>query len=242
MRILHSTFIPVLKAIKLVAMKDNKLVVFDWNGTILADTLPCWRASNACLEFFGAAPISLRQYRESCHFPVIHFYKLNGVAVDDVLKHQEGANEVFYKHYVAAASKARTRTGVRGLLKWLEQEDYARTILSNYVTHEIEKQLKRLDIARYFSHVCGNGHGGTVLQHTTKTQRLSDYMLKRGYHAENTYLIGDSTEEPEIAHRLGLKCISLTGGYFSTPRLKAANPHFLVHNMQDVIEILKGEC
>lgn len=223
-------------------MNDKKLVVFDWNGTVLADTLPCWRASNACLEFFGAAPITLPRYRETCHFPVIHFYHLNGVAVNTVLEKQQDANSVFYEHYVAQAQKARTRSGVRPLLSWLEGQGYARTILSNYVTGEIEKQLARLKLDQYFSHVCGNDHGGTVLQHTTKTQRLSDYMIKRGYRPENTWLIGDSTEEPEIAHKLGLKCISITGGYFSEKRLKAAKPHFLVHNMQDVIEILEMHC
>lgn len=225
-----------------MVMKKIKLVVFDWNGTILADTLPCWRASNACLEFFGVEPISLHRYRETCHFPVIHFYRLNGVPVDLVLEKQEQANAVFYENYVGQAQKARTRSGVRPLLNWLKAQGHDRTILSNYVTEEIHKQLERLKLDHYFSHVCGNGHGGTVLQHTTKAQRLSDYMIKRGYYAENTWLIGDSTEEPEIAHRLGLKCISLTGGYFSEKRLKAANPHFLVHNMQDVIEILENGC
>lgn len=223
-------------------MKDKKLIVFDWNGTILADTIACWKASNECLEFFGVEPISMTKYKETCYFPVIHFYKLNGACIDTVLEKQSEANEIFYSAYTKLSKNARTRTGVRKLLSWLEDQGYDRTILSNYVTPEIEKQLKRLKIDHYFSHVCGNDDGNTVLQHTTKPKRLSDYMIKRGYHAENTYLIGDSTEEPEIAHQLGLKCISLTGGYFSTSRLKAANPHFIVHNLQDVIEILKTEC
>ncbi len=223
-------------------MKDKKLIVFDWNGTILADTLPCWRASNACLEFFGCAPISLVRYRDTCHFPVIHFYKLNGACVDTVLEKQQEANALFYNHYVSAALKCRTRSGVRELLHWLETRGHDRTILSNYIAEEIEKQLSRLKIDHYFSHVCGNPDGNTVLEHATKPARLSAYMLKRGYRAENTFLIGDSTEEPEIAHKLGLKCISITGGYFSEKRLRAAKPHFLVHNLKDVIEILAAEC
>ena len=223
-------------------MKHKKLIVFDWNGTILSDTIPCWKASNACLEFFGVAPISLKRYRETTHFPVLHFYKLNGACVDMVLEKQEEANTVFYEHYTKLSQNCRTRSGVRALLQWLKKQEMDRTILSNYVTEEIEKQLQRLKIDHYFSHVCGNGHGGTVLEHATKPKRLSDYMLKRGYHAANTWLIGDSTEEPEIAHQLGLKSISITGGYFSTPRLKAANPTHIVNNLKDVIEILNAEC
>lgn len=223
-------------------MKDKKLIVFDWNGTILADTLQCWRASNACLEFFGVEPITLQRYRETSQFPVIHFYKKNGASVDLVLEKQQEANEIFYNHYIKAATRARTRSGVRSLLAWLDAQGYDRTILSNYITDEIEIQLERLNIDHYFSHVCGNDDGHTVLERATKPERLSAYMLKRGYRAENTYLIGDSTEEPEIAHKLGLKCISLSGGYFSTARLRAANPHFLVHNLKDVIEILENDC
>lgn len=223
-------------------MKDKKLIVFDWNGTVLADTLPCWRASNLCLEFFGCAPISLARYRETANFPVIHFYAANGASVDTVLEKQDEANAIFYGHYMEAALKCRTRSGMRELLGWLDGRGMDRTILSNYITHEIEKQLERLKIRSYFSHVCGNSDGQTVLHRATKAERLSAYMLKRGYHAGNTYLIGDSTEEPEIAHRLGLKCISITGGYFSEKRLRAAKPHFLVHNLKDVIEILEREC
>lgn len=223
-------------------MKHKKLIVFDWNGTIIADTLPCWRASNACLEFFNVPPISLKRYRETCHFPVIHFYKRNGACIDTVLEKQDEANAIFYDAYTTLAKNARTRSGVRELLAWLEQRQHDRTILSNYVTPEIEKQLARLKIDHYFSHVCGNDDGKTVLEKTTKPKRLSDYMLERGYYAENTYLIGDSTEEPEIAHKLGLKSISITGGYFSTSRLKAANPTYIVNNLKDVIEILENEC
>ena len=59
----------------------HKLVVFDWNGTILSDTLHSWKAGNTCLEFYNHPGISLKQYRETFTFPIMHFYKLNG---DDV--------------------------------------------------------------------------------------------------------------------------------------------------------------
>ena len=96
------------------------------------------------------------------------------------LKKQKEANEVFYAHYTALSKNARTRSGLRDVLRWLEKQDYDRTILSNYVTEEIQKQLHRLKINHYFSHVCGNGDGTTVLHRTTKAERLSEYMRKRG--------------------------------------------------------------
>lgn len=222
-------------------MKNRKLMVFDWNGTILADTLACWRASNECLKFMGRPEISLARYRQTVHFPVIHFYTLNGCKVDDVLALQEDANNLFYKHYLAHSRNARTRSGVRIVLKWLQAQGHDATILSNYMKDAIEVQLRRLKLDPYFFHVCGNLEGHTVLQHATKKERLSDFLLKRGYYPENVFLIGDSTEEPEIANALGLKSISITGGYFAENRLRAAEPDYIVHSMQDVIEILESE-
>lgn len=220
-------------------MDKRKLIVFDWNGTILSDTLACWRASNKCLEYFGRPAISLHRYRETVNFPVIHFYTRNGCKVDDVLKLQDEANSLFYEHYLRESYGARTRSGVRELLQWLKDQGHDCTILSNYLTDKIQEQLERLKLEQYFFHVCGNTEGGTVLQHATKRERLSAFIQKRGYLPENIYLIGDSTEEPEIAHHLGLKSISITGGYFSTTRLKATEPDYMIHNMKDVIEILK---
>ncbi len=220
----------------------RKLFVFDWNGTVLADTVASWKASNDCLEFFGAAPISLARFKETVNFPVIHFYRLNNCDVDDVLARQAEANALFYASYRRHADKIRTRQGVRGLLDFLAAQNIDRTILSNYMKPEIEEQLIRLKIGHYFGYVCGNLDGQTVLQKTTKLDRISDFITKRGYEPRNVMLIGDSTEEPEIARHLGARSISITGGYFSERRLRAVKPDFLVHSHKDVVEILRAEC
>lgn len=221
-------------------MKNKKLIVFDWNGTILSDTIPSWKAGNDCLEFYGAKPITLKHYRETIHFPVIHFYALNGCKVDEVLEKGEGANKVFQNSYLEYSKNCRTRKGTRELLQFLQSQNIDRTILSNYLTPRIEEGANRLRLDGYFSHICGNNdHGLKILEHTSKQQRLVDYMTKRGYRPQDTIIIGDSTEEPEIAHHLGLKSISITGGYFATHRLKKASPDYIVNSLTEVIDILR---
>ncbi len=217
----------------------HKLIVFDWNGTILSDTLPAWKASNACLEFFNAEPISLKRYRETFNFPILHFYKLNGCSVDKVLERKDEANTLFYETYEAMVKTARTRTGARGLLEWITHHNMSCIILSNYQVAPIEAQLERLKIDRYFQHINANRDDGTSILHaTSKAERLSAYMLKRNYKPEDTVIIGDSAEEPEIARHLGLTSIGITDGCISRARLKAANPDHIVHHLRDVTVIL----
>lgn len=213
----------------------KKLIVFDWNGTLLADTIPSWLASNVCLEFFGREAITLERFRETFHFPVIHFYTLNGVSVDELLARKDEGNAVFQSSYERLAAKARTRSGARELLAFLKEQEFDCIILSNYQTDKIKAHLKRLKIDPYFSYVSAHDcDGTTILQSTTKKERLSEFMVKRGYKPADTMIIGDSMEEPEIARALGLKSVGIFDGCISRERLRAAKPDHLVKHLRDV--------
>jgi phosphoglycolate phosphatase-like HAD superfamily hydrolase len=218
----------------------QKLFVFDWNGTLLADTKPSWEASNACLAYFGRPPISLQHFRETFNFPVIHFYKLNGVDVDEMLAQKAESNVLFQSTYERLAARTRLRKGALQLLRWLEEHEYERIILSNYLTEKIMHHTKRLGVDQFFSHIDANTDDGThILQHTTKTERLQRFMTERGFQPENTTIIGDSAEEPEIARHLGLTAIGITDGTITRARLKKAAPHHIVHSLAEVPALLK---
>ena len=219
---------------------NHKLIVFDWNGTILADTIPSWKAGNVCLEFCGGQAISLKKYRETFHFPVIHHYTLNGIDVDTVLAKKDEANALFQATYETLAARTRTRSGARDLLKWINQQNMSCIILSNYLTEKIEAHLKRLKIEQYFQHVDAHDcDGSTILQNTTKTERLSAYMVKRGYKPQDTVIIGDTMEEPEIARNLGLTSIGITDGYISPARLRQAGPDHIVQALPEIKALIK---
>lgn len=218
---------------------EHKLIVFDWNGTILSDTQQSLDAGNVCLEFYGSQPISMQQYRETFTFPILHFYKKNGLSVDQVLAKKDEANEVFQAEYERLAANARTRKGARDLLDWIKQQGMSCIILSNYRTERIQAHLKRLKIAQYFSHVSAFGcEGATIVEVANKKERLSEFMVKRGYRPEDVVLIGDSTEEPEIARALGASSIGITDGYITQARLREAEPDYMVHSLREVKDVL----
>lgn len=218
----------------------HSLVVFDWNGTILADTLASWRAANACLAIYGAEPISLARYRATSSFPIIHFYAKNGVPVDKVLGSKGPANGLFQKEYERLAARSRTRAGVRGLLRWLRDRSVPCIILSNYVTHRIEAQLERLGLAAFFQHIdAHDGDGAQIVEYTSKMERLSAYMVKRGYAPGRSVIIGDSTEEPQVARALGLTSIAVTGGSFSAGQIARARPDYVIGHMAAARPVLE---
>lgn len=219
---------------------NNKLVVFDWNGTILSDALPSLKAGNICLEFYGAPPITMRQYRETFNFPILHFYHLNGLDTDTVLAKKDEANVIFQAAYEDLAKRARTRTGTRSTLEWIAARNMGCIILSNYRTEKIKTHLERLKIDHYFDDVLAFGcDGSSIVESTHKTERLTHYMQQRGYKPEDVVIIGDSTEEPEIARLLDLTSIGITDGYITRARLRAANPDHIIHRLDEIPDLLK---
>ncbi len=221
-------------------MTTQKLAIFDWNGTILADTRQAWLASNECLKFYGAEPISYKKQLETFDFPIIHYYKRNGIDIDRVLATKDEANEIFQNAYDSLARNARTRAGARPLLEWLKQKNIDCIILSNYLEPKIESHLNRLKIRHHFSFISANTCNGTsILNTTSKLERLSDFMVKRGYHVHNAFIIGDSREEPDIGRHLGITSIGITGGCISEKRLRAAKPDHLISSLTEVPGILK---
>ncbi len=220
-------------------MTSNKLAIFDWNGTLLADTRLAWIASNECLKFYGKEPISFKTQLETFDFPIIHYYKRNGVCVDKVLETKDEANEIFQNCYDALAARARMRRGARNLLQWLNKNNVDCIILSNYLKTKIEFHLNRLNIDHYFSHVSANTCNGTsILNSTSKLERLSEFIIKRGYHPDNAFIIGDSKEEPDIGRHLGITSIGITGGCINEKRLRGAKPDHVISALPETKAIL----
>ncbi len=221
-------------------MKNQKLAIFDWNGTILADTRQAWIASNKCLEFHGLKPISFARQLETFDFPIIHYFKRNGCCINKVLENKEQSNKIFQDSYDELAANARTRRGARDLLDWLVKNDVTCIILSNYITSKIEHHLKRLKIEHYFSYVSANNCDGTsILSATNKLERISEFMIKRGYHPDNAFIIGDSKEEPDIGRHIGITSIGITGGCINKKRLRDASPNHMINNLCEVKDILR---
>jgi len=223
-------------------MKDKKLAVFDWNGTLLADTAIAWKATIPCLEFYGRPPITLKQQRETFDFPIIHFYKRNGCSVDQIISTKEESNAIFQEHYDRLAAKARTRRGTKKLLNWLKEQDVTCIILSNYISDKLIAHLERLKVRKYFSHVSANScNGVTVLDTMNKSERLETFMNEHGYSNSNTVIVGDSKEEPDIGRRLGITSIGITNGCINEKRLRAAKPDHVISALPQAIDVLKGK-
>ena len=215
-----------------------KLVIFDWNGVLIADTRACLEADNYILKEFGGKPVSLKVYKDTRIIPSINFYTMHGANERKLKRDTKAYGEIFHRYYERRTANIRTRRGAKRLLQWLKDNSIESVILSNHLVSDIESKLKKLELEAYFSSILANPGKATSLVKRNKLEKLRHYLKGKGHKKDEVLIIGDSPEETEIGKSIGIKTASITGGYYATWRLKKAKPDYIVGNLADLVNFL----
>ena len=215
-----------------------KLVTFDWNGTLLADTQACMDAGNHVIETFGGTPVPRKRYTEIFDFPAVDFYCAQGADREALLAPE--SPRVFHDFYEPRASKCRTRRGAREVLGWLNDKAIDSVVLSNHIQDAIITQLQRLGIEDYIAEVLANTELRDTQVGKNKIEKMIDYLSRTNHDPANAVIVGDSLEDVEIGKTLGMGTIAITDGYFSTSRLRASSPDHIIGNLAEMIHILEN--
>jgi len=216
-----------------------KLVAFDWNGTLIADTMACCKAGNEVLNSLGIKDISLGTFRNTIKIPLTEHFNDLGADVSKVLKNPRKYASIFEKNYETRVQKVRTRKNARRLLQMLSKRNINSIIFSNYSYEKIIHQLNRLEIDKYFDMVLAEPELKSVYTKRHKMDKLTDYIISQKINHNQLLIIGDTEEEIDIAKALKAYSVAITSGFYSTHRLKAAKPDYLISNLFQLIPIIE---
>lgn len=215
-----------------------KLIVFDWNGTLIADTKVSLDANNHVLKTFGGKPVNLKAYRKTIIIPQTNFYVKHGCDQKLVSNHEK-LNKIFHEYFESRALKCRSRKFAKKLLQWLSDYSIKSVIVSNHTVEGIENQLKRLKLNKYILTILANSANDSSFKGKNKFQRLHAFLNSNKYKSKEIIIVGDSPEEIEMGKKLGIKTVAFTQGDYAISRLKKYNPDYLVNNLGKIIDIIK---
>jgi phosphoglycolate phosphatase len=212
--------------------KDN-LIVWDWNGTLLADTSASVRAMNTVLKKLEVPPITRADYQKHYAVPLDIFYRAIGVSSHVLATREEEIHPLWHATY--DAMNIRLRRGAKVMLQSVRKTSCSSVILSNYVVERIEQQAEKLGVREHFDDVLAFQANDLAFSRTSKSARLKEYLRARP--ARAGIIIGDTEEEISIGRDLGLVTVAITDGMCSTSRLRAMKPDFLVRALGEVSAI-----
>ena len=196
----------------------KKVIIWDWNGTLLDDVGYCVECINVLLKKRNLPKVTTNLYREIFTFPVIDYYKAVGFDLE-----KEGFEKpamefigLYYKNF----HQTKLFPCVQEVLKDFQENGFKQVVLSAMEHDSLVKTLGEKGILKYFDEVTGVGdHYGSSKEETGK-RLLKNLQIQ----PEDAVIIGDTLHDKQVADSLNIDLILVSTGHNSEQRLKAAHP------------------
>lgn len=181
-------------------------VLWDWNGTIIADVPHVVKVNNQVFAAYGYRNTTADEYRSRFRFPVRDYYLEYGVKEEDFPliarewneRYVEGFDEVPLAPHVVEAVKRFQRAGFRQVILSASQIDQLRDQVSRF---------RELD--GVFEEILGIGD----VYASSKVQLAKDYLARGGVDPADAVFIGDTSHDAEVAEAIGVRCLLISGGH-----------------------------
>ena len=178
-------------------------VVWDWNGTLLADVHAVVDATAASLAVMGVAPgIDLAQYRSTFRRPLREFYcDLVGRPVDDA--EWARANAAFGSHYLGVEPALPLADGATDALERFADVGLGQSVLSMLAHDELHATLGRRGLHDWFARVDGDHHHDG----RSKADALAVHLDALGLDPARVVLVGDTLDDALATAAVGSACV-----------------------------------
>lgn len=195
---------------------QKKVILWDWNGTILNDSVICIDAMNKLLRRYSYPSISRDTYETYFDFPVSEYYQNIGWNFE---KHPfEKVGIEFMSFYQQDIVQAGLQKDVMETFKLFRQSGKQQFLISAMEHNLLLKLTGKYKLHEVFDAINGiENHYGNGKEHLFKM-----VMDKNNLKPSDILMIGDTLHDAEIAESLGIDCLLFYSGHQSEKRLKSA--------------------
>ncbi len=190
-------------------------IVWDWNGTLLDDLATCNGVLNDMLGKRGIPRVDREKYREIFTFPVSDYYRTAGF--DFEKEPFPALAEEYMELYDAREPLCPIHGGLIPLIGELQKAGYRQEILSATRKEELQAQVEKRGIRRYFDEVSGTG---TILAHG-KSELAREWAERHAGEEGGLWFVGDTPHDAEVARIMGATPLLVSWGHVSRKRLLA---------------------
>lgn len=210
---------------------SKKMVIFDWNGTLIDDVWLNLNAINGVLEKRKMTPVTTEYYKENFCFPVSIFYKELGL---DLREWDEIAKE-FGNLYISDIDKVKLFPDVVPSLEELKNAGIETGIFSAMEHNMLNKHVKMLRISQYFRFIEGIENNYAE----GKTHLCKKILEKSGYSEKEILFVGDTCHDYETAKAIGCDVALVSRGHNTAEILRNTGaPVF--NSISELIKTIRG--
>lgn len=207
------------------------IILWDWNGTLVADVPHVVRMNNQTLEQFGYRYTSVEEYRAKFRHPVHEYYYDLGVTAEDFPK----VAKVWNKAYVDGFDCVPLAPGVAEAVQRFREAGHTQVILSASQVDQLRAQVEHFpELRGMFDEVLGLENQLAV----SKVHLATDFLARTGADPRDCAFIGDTTHDAETAAAIGCRCFLVEGGHQERRVLETAQNAEIVPDIATVLTAL----
>lgn len=208
-------------------MTTQKVVFWDWNGTLLDDISLIHRAVCSIFVAYDKPPPSFAEYARGFRGDYLSFYWDRGIDAP-----RDELNRIFVAYYCAHCESAPLMECAGEVLEELRLIGVRMYLITGQLQYLVDPFFKRFDVERYFheSHY-----------HVLDKESCVRNIVKRdGLDPRACYLVGDMPADVEHAQRAGIRQVAfLRHTPVSSDILDAIEPDHAIKCLSELPVILR---
>ncbi len=196
--------------------RSNRIIFWDWNGTLLDDVQVCVKSINHLLKKRNLPILDLTGYREVFTFPVRHYYEELGF--DFTAETFEKPAREFMDIYIKNLEKTDLHIKAYETLQYFQSNGYKQYIISAMEHNMLTDLVQKFGIVGFFEKVIGI----TDIYANGKLHMAEMLYNSLNAKPEEIFFVGDTLHDYEVASHFGFQAVLLSHGHQSTGRLKSS--------------------
>jgi phosphoglycolate phosphatase-like HAD superfamily hydrolase len=196
-------------------LMNNRHLVWDWNGTLLADLPLVVDAANAVFDALGGPRVTVDHHRQYFRRPITDYYSL---VLGRPVSELEFArlNRIFHDTYQASLPGCLLTDGALAALRaWGGRQ----SLLSMWFHTALVPAVESYGLTEHFIRIDGRHQLADAGDH--KLPYLVNHLAALRLDGADVVLIGDTVDDAEAAAAAGARCVLYSGGHTGAEQLRA---------------------
>ncbi|MGB0834618.1 MAG: HAD-IA family hydrolase [Psychrobium sp.] len=212
---------------------DLKLVIFDWDGTVMDSVAKIVDAMQMAAKREGLPVPSDAQVKDIIGLSLLPalsqlFGELNQQQIDDMAQ--------FYKEAYLALDKKPSPLfdGITEVFESLAKRDIKITVATGKSRVGLNRLIEQTGLGHYFC----DSMTADEAESKPHPQMIDDILTRQGVDKSQVFMVGDSTLDLIMAKNANVKALGVSYGAHDKSRLLAVNPVAVVDDAKSLLDYL----
>lgn len=200
-----------------------KNIIFDWSG-VVRDTVTgqLWIV-NKIFEKYNVSKISLEELRENWKQPPALFYQ---EYLPEGYSEKERVKFFSEIQLDKDCPKAAPFSEVVKLIHKCKESGYFLAVVSSDFPETLLPEVREYGLENIFNEI--------VTDADDKLEAVQRIIKENDLDLQNTFFVGDSNHEIDVAKKVRIKSVGVTWGFTSEQKLRSRNPDYIAHTPREL--------